>query len=154
RTSINDIARRAGLPVGSFYQHFRSKRQLLLCLMDELLEKLSRIEFQPGSGANVRTVIRDLLTQAFSQDLHYLGAHRAWEEAALSDVDLARKQSRIHAWTTSRVQAVFERFQQLPGARSRVDLTGLAQAMDSFFWSMLGQAARNPRKDLSRAIDS
>jgi AcrR family transcriptional regulator len=40
-TSIDEVAHRAGLAVGSFYQHFRSKRQLLLVLMDDLLERLS-----------------------------------------------------------------------------------------------------------------
>ena len=49
-TSIDEIARRANFPVGSFYQHYRSKRQLLLALMDELLEKLGQLEFRPQAA--------------------------------------------------------------------------------------------------------
>jgi len=153
-TSIDDIAARANLAVGTFYQHYRSKRQLLLVLMDELLEKLNQIEFSPQPGSDVRSTIHSLLSRAFSHDLHYLGAYRAWQEAALTDVDLARKQIQIHAWTTARVSVVFKRLQRLPGARRGVDIPGLARAMDSFFWSLLAQAVRMPRAELDLWIDS
>jgi AcrR family transcriptional regulator len=153
-TSIDQIARRAKLAVGSFYQHFRSKRQLLLALMHELLEKLSQLDFRPRASTDVRAVIHELLSRAFSHDLRYLGAYRAWQEAVLSDPDLARKQQEIHAWTTARVTSVFQRLQQLPGARPGVDVPGLARVMDSFFWSLLGQAVRMPKVELHRQIDS
>ena len=153
-TSIDAIARRAKLAVGSFYQHFRSKRQLLLALMDELLEKLSQLDLRPGAVTDVRAGIRQLLSGAFSHDLRYLGAYRAWQEAALSDPDLAREQRRIQAWTTTRVMTVFQRLQQLPGARQGVDIPGLARAMDSFFWSLLAQAAQFSEVDLNQRIDS
>lgn len=152
--SISDIARRAKLAVGGFYQHFRSKRQLLLVLMDDLLEKLSRLDLRPQAMADPRTGLGELLSRAFSHDLHYLGAYRAWQEASLSDPDLARKQQQIHAWTTKRVIAVFMFLQQLPGARSGVDIPGLASAMDTFFWCLLTQAVRLPKAKLNRQIDS
>ncbi len=63
--------------------------------------------FAPGGMTDVRAGIRQLLARAFSQDLRYLGAYRAWQEAALSDPDLSREQERIHAWTTTRVKTVF-----------------------------------------------
>lgn len=153
-TSINEIARRAKLAVGSFYQHFRSKRQLLLALMDELLEKLSQLDFQPQGVADVRAGIRTILARAFAHDLKYLGAYRAWQEAALSDSKLGKKQEEIHAWTTGRVMRVFHFLQGLPGARENVDIPGLARAMDTFFWSLLAQAGRLPKVELDRWIDS
>jgi AcrR family transcriptional regulator len=153
-TSVDEIARRAKLAVGTFYQHFRSKRQLLLALMDELLEKLSQLDFRPGGGGDVRGVVHELLARAFSHDLRYLGAYRAWQEAVLSDPELARKQQEIHVWTTNRVTAVFERLQQLPGARSGVDIPGLARVMDSFFWSLLARAVSIPAVELNQWIDS
>jgi AcrR family transcriptional regulator len=153
-TSVNEIARRAKLAVGTFYQHFRSKRQLLLALMDELLEKLSRLDFRPGPAADVRALIHELLAGAFSHDLRYLGAYRAWQEAVLSDPELARKQVEIYGWTTSRVMTVFQLLQQLPGARAGVDVPGLARVMDSFFWCLLGHAVRMPDVELKQWIDS
>ena len=152
--SIEAIAQRANLAVGSFYQHYRSKRQLLLALMDELLEKLSQLEFRPGEAADTRAVVRALLSRAFAHDLHYLGAYRAWQEAALTDAGLARKQKQIHAWTTGRVAEVFERLAQLPGARKGVDLQGLARGMDALFWSLLAQAVRMPKPEFERWVDS
>jgi AcrR family transcriptional regulator len=154
KTSVNQIARRAKLAVGGFYQHYRSKQQLLLALMDELLEKLSQVNLRPQTAADVRTALHELLSRAFSHDLRYLGAYRAWQEATLSDPDLARKQEEIHAWTTRRVMAVFQHLQQLPSSRPGVDIAGLARVMDSFFWSLLAQAAQMPRVELNRWIDS
>jgi AcrR family transcriptional regulator len=153
-TSIDEIAQRANLAVGSFYQHYRSKRQLLLSLMDQLLEKLSQLDFRPGASTDVREVIHELLARALSHDLRYLGAYRAWQEAVLSDSDLARRQLKIHAWTTARVIGVFQRLQQLPGERPGVDIPGLARVMDSFFWSLLAQAGRMPKAELKRWIDA
>ena len=154
-TSVEHIAGRAKLAVGTFYQHYRSKRQLLLALMDELLKKLSGMNFQPDKGAqNVRDGLRALLSRAFSHDLRYLGAYRAWQEAALSDADLARKQRQIHSWTAGRIERVFKLLQQMPGARREVDVSALAQVMDSFFWSLLAQAARMKKAELSQWVDS
>lgn len=153
-TSIGDIARHAHLAVGSFYHHFRSKRQLLLALMDELLEKLSRLDLQPQAAPDIRASLRAFLSRAFSMDLEYLGAYRAWQEVMLSDPELAREQKQIQAWTTARVTSLFERLQQLPGARPRVDIPSLARAMDSFFWNLLAQAARLPKVELEQWLDA
>ena len=51
KTSIDEIARRASLATGTVYQHYRSKRQLLLALMDDLLEQLSQLDLAPASAA-------------------------------------------------------------------------------------------------------
>jgi AcrR family transcriptional regulator len=153
-TSVDQIARRAKLAVGTFYQHFRSKRQLLLALMDELLEKLNQLNFQPQAATDLRAGIRGLLSRAFAHDLRYLGAYRAWQEAALSDPSLVEKQREIHKWTTARVMRVFQFLQTLPGARQPVDIPGLARAMDAFFWSLLAQAGQLPKPELNQWIDS
>jgi AcrR family transcriptional regulator len=154
RTSVDDIVRRAKVPVGSFYQHFRSKRQLLLSLMDELLEKLSQLHFEPQGFTDVRAGIRHLLSRAFAHDLRYLGAYRAWQEALLSDPALDQKQKEIHLWTTARVARVFEFLQELPGARKGADVQALAKAMDSFLWSLLARAGQMSKSELEQWIDS
>ncbi len=153
-TSIDEIAQRAQFAVGGFYQHFRSKRQLLLVLMDDLLLKLSRVDLRPKGVADIRAGLQALLSQAFSADLEYLGAYRAWQEAVASDTELALKEVQIRAWTTGRVLAAFSFLQQLPGARRDVDVPGLALAMDSFFWNLLAQAVHLSQPELSRWIES
>jgi AcrR family transcriptional regulator len=54
-TSISEIAARAGVGAGTLYQHFRSKRQLLLVLMNNLLEELEALNLELGA-----TAIREL----------------------------------------------------------------------------------------------
>ena len=152
-TSIHDLARRASLAVGGFYQHFASKRQILLALMEELLEKLSQLDLRPGAPPDPRTILRELTAAAFAHDLKYLGACRAWQEAALSDSQLARMQVEIQAWTAGRLLLLFQALQQMPGARPGVDLEALARAMDVFFWNLLARAARMPRPELNQWID-
>ena len=153
-TSIEVIARRAGMAVGGFYQHYRSKRQLLLALMDELLHHLEQLNLKPKSAGDgdIRAGLHDLLEAAFSHDLRYLGACRAWQEAVLSDAGLARKQAKIHTWTTARITAVFQFLAQLPGARTGIDLPALARVMDSFFWNLLAQAVTMPEVELKQWI--
>ena len=154
RTSIDEIVLKAHLAVGSFYQHFRSKKQLLLSLMDEFLEDLSRLDLRPKNTPDLRAGFRAFFARALSTDLHYLGAYRAWQEAVITDPDLARKEAEIRAWTISRVLGAFSLLQQLPGARPGVDIRGLASVMDGFFWNLLGQAISLPEAQLEPWIDS
>ena len=154
-TSIEEIARKARVPVGGFYQHYRSKRQLLLALMDGMLQMMARLDVDGLRVAGgIRAALRDFLARAFSGDLHFLGAYRAWQEAALSDLELARRHRRIRAWTGKRVTGLFLRLSQLPGARSGVDIPALARAMDGFFWNILSEAVHTPPGDLDPWIDS
>lgn len=153
-TSVDDIARRANLAVGGFYQHFRSKRQLLLVLMDELLAQLSRLEFRPQVTGDAWVTVRALLAHAFEQDLRYLGAYRAWQEVVLSDAGLAKKNAEIHAWTTMRVTAVLQLLHKLPHARKGVDVAALGQVMDGFFWSLMVRALAMSKVELDRWIDT
>jgi AcrR family transcriptional regulator len=153
-TSVDEIAAKAKLATGGFYQHFRSKRQLLLVLMDELLETLSRLDLRPQGASDIRHGLREFLTRALSADLQYLGAYRAWREAAITDAILARKETEIRAWTSARVYQAFALLQQQPGARHGVDLKALAQAMDGFFWNLLAQAVTLAKVDLQSWIDA
>ena len=152
--SVEAMAAQAGLAVGSFYQHFRSKRQLLLSLMNELLEQLSQLNLRPAADGDAQAGLHHLLSRAFSRDLHYLGVYRAWREAVLFDPDLARKQRDIQAWTTARVESLFKILEQRPGARRNVDTHTLARIMDSFFWNLLSAAVQMPKVELDRWIDS
>ena len=154
RTSVEQIAKRANLATGSFYQHYRSKRQLLLALMDDLLAAMGRLSLRPNYSGDVRSSLRELLARGFSNDLRYLGAYRAWEEAVLSDPQMANSQIKIRAWTTKRVAALLAALQQWPGARPGVDVPALAPVIDAFFWSLLAQAVFLTTVQLNDWIDA
>jgi AcrR family transcriptional regulator len=118
---------------------------------------------EPGSDAakaslpaqlkphGIRAALYALLLGAFSRELPYAGAYRAWKEAVLTDAELARMQVEIERWTTARVTTVFELLVQLPGARKNVNVPVLARLMDRFFWDLLGQALALPTPEL-RAV--
>jgi AcrR family transcriptional regulator len=158
QTSITAIAKKAGLATGGLYLHFESKRQLLLVLMDELLEGLSRLDLKPSADGkrtgSIRDGLRTMLARAFSHDLKYLGACRAWQEAALADRDLQKKQEKIHGWSSARTVRLLRLLESLPGARRNVDVHGVATAIDRFFWSLLAQASGFSRAQLEQQIDA
>ena len=143
-TAIGAIAGRAGIAVGGFYQHFRSKRQLLLVLMNELLQKLEQIDMPKADS--LKGAIENVLRAGLATDLAYAGAYRAWREATASDPHLTALDGRMRAWTTGRLHAVFDLLQNAPGARHGVDISLLAALMDRLFWDLLGsELSSNPR---------
>lgn len=138
-TSIDGIATQAGVAVGAFYLHFRSKRQVLLVLLDRLLQEL---EFTPvlAPGADAAAII-DLLRECFRKELSFAGVYRAWREAALRDSSLAAFDARLEAWTTARAADLLNAAAARPGARSNVDTPTLARMLSVIFWRSLNAPA-------------
>lgn len=154
RTSIEEIAQRANLATGTFYQHYRSKRQLLLVLMEDLLDAMSRLNLQPNADSNPRELLRELLARAFTTDRRYLGAYRAWREAMLSDPHLAREWRNIREWTRQRVVALLTSLQRWPGARKDIAIAPLAEMVDTLGWSLLEKPASMSLKHANARIDA
>jgi AcrR family transcriptional regulator len=151
-TSIQAIASLAGTAAGAFYTYFRSKRQLLIVLMNELLERLHGLTLRPKGGTDVRTGLRAFLAAVFRADLEYYGVVRAWQEAALTDAGLGQMQTAIEAWTNARILGVFKALQQHPKARPDCDLPAFTRMMDRHFWSILARGANLPRRDFDREV--
>jgi AcrR family transcriptional regulator len=153
-TSIQAIAARAGTAAGAFYTYFRSKRQLLIVLMSELLGRLGNLDLRPkgGAGSDARGGLRSFLAAVFRADLEYYGVVRAWQEAALTDAGLGRIQTTIESWTNGRILGVFRLLQNLPNARRDVDLPAFARMMDRHFWSILARGASLSRRDFDREV--
>ncbi len=141
-TSIEDIAQQAGVAVGGFYQHFRSKRQVLLVLMDGLLQKFGKMDLQLGSEANIAT-LTPIVRNALTIDWAYAGAYRAWREAILQDAALSALNRQVTDWTRTRLVEVLKGMQQLPGARSNLDTATMAWVLDLWFWQLAGTPADN-----------
>ena len=156
--SIQAIASRAGTASGAFYTYFRSKRQLLIVLMNELLERLRDLDLRPAGGAatdtgvDARAGLRSFLAAVFRADREYYGVVRAWQEAALTDAGLGRMQAAIERWTNARVLGVFRLLQQYPNARPDRDLPAFARMMDRHFWSILARGASLPRREFDREV--
>ncbi len=135
-TTVADITTRAGVPIGTFYLHFRSKEQLLLFLMDEFLSRVDALTF-PVDPQNIRASLGEAIRRAFTSERAYARVYQAWREAATSDAKLARKQRRIERWSRGRLKGLLDRFKDLPGARSGIETSTLAELFDRLFWMLL-----------------
>jgi len=123
QTSIEDIAHHAGVAVGGFYQHFASKRQILLVLMDQLLQEASTLTWE-GKGTALPDLydgIARLVRQALQVDWAYAGAYRAWREAAVRDWELRSLHEQIETWTAQQLALLFRVLLLTPQARQDVD---------------------------------
>ncbi len=141
-TSIEDMAQQADVAVGGFYQHFRSKRQVLLVLMDRLLQEFSKMDLQLGPEANIVT-LESTVRKALSVDWAYAGAYRAWREAILQDSALSTLNRQVTDWTRTRLVEVLRGMQQLSGARPDLDIATMAWVLDLWFWQLAGAPADN-----------
>jgi AcrR family transcriptional regulator len=150
--SIADITARAGMAAGAFYLYFRSKRQLLVVLMDELTEHLAALDLRPGATSDMQAALRAFVAALFRTDLEYLGVVRAWHEAILTDPELRAMHAEIESWTEARILNVFRSLQSLPHARRDCDLPAFARMMDRHFWSLLARAATLTPRELQREV--
>lgn len=138
-SSVKLIAYHGKMTVGGFYQHFASKKHLLLVLMDKLLDEIDGLnpdlDAQQAPGSQVMNFIR----HAINVDLQYAGVYRAWRDAAAADPDIKRLKAEVEAWTAARVTALLEAIAALPGARPGLDLQALGQVISLLFWELLLQ---------------
>ena len=151
-TSIEQITTKAGIALGAFYTYFKSKRQLLLVLMDELLQRLESLDLRPGDDAHVRDGLRRFLSGVFRADIDYHGVIRAWQEATLADPTLSGRAAEVEAWTRARIERVFRALRRLPNARAGADLRTFARMMDRHFWALLASSGTLSARQFDREI--
>jgi AcrR family transcriptional regulator len=134
-TAVEDIAKDAGVAVGAFYLHFRSKRQVLLVLVDRLVQELGS---EPWSipGDDAETVMKRI-RQRFSSVFVYAGIYRAWSEAMVRDHSLTELHERIEAWVTAAITAALSVAASAPRARANVDVRAVSYMLSMIFWRLL-----------------
>jgi AcrR family transcriptional regulator len=132
-TTVDEVARRAGVAVGGFYLHFRSKRQVLLVLMDQLVLDLDSRLGAPGDT----TRLPERLLPSLHFDSPHAGVYRAWREAALHDASIAAFDGEIEAWTSARISAALRTVAVKPWARANLDLHSFAWMLSVLWWRLL-----------------
>ena len=133
------MAARAGVAVGGFYGHFRSKRQLLLVLMDRLVTELASLHLDldgPAPG-HERAAIARLVDAGMRVHRAYAVAYRAWREASLRDPELGALNDRLEAWSEARLAEMLRRVAEAPRARSDVDVETTAGLLNLLFWRLI-----------------
>ncbi len=155
-TSIDEIARQAGVAVGGFYQHFASKQQVLLVLMDQLLAEAAALTTLGEGAASVappRAVIAGLVRQALRVDWAYAGAYRAWREAASRDAAVRILYGEIEAWTAHQLELLLRMFLGTPGGRPAVDVSTLSWVLGTLFWRLAETPLDEPDAVIAAVTD-
>ena len=151
-TSVDQIATAAGSASGAFYTYFKSKRQLLLVLMDQLLEQLEALDLTPPGDVGTRVGLRVFLRDVFRTDVAAYGTIRAWQEAPKADAAFVPHAAAVEAWTVARIERVFRQLQRFRNGRADAEVRPFARMMDRHFWSLLATAGTIPPRELDREI--
>jgi AcrR family transcriptional regulator len=155
RASVEAIASRAEVAVGAFYQHFTTKRQILLVLMNRLLEEVEGVMAPlPGEvPMDMRSLIRSTMRQGLTVDWAYRGAYRAWREAALVDDELRTLQPAVEQWAASRLIIMLRALSQAPHARQARRLEELGWALSLLFWRLAEETLPEPEALIEALTD-
>lgn len=145
-TTIEEIAHQAGVAVGGFYQHFASKQQLLLVLMDRLLDVTEDLYQQcaPDNTQEIRSAIEQVVRRGLLIDWAYVGAYRAWREATALNRELRTLHEQLEQWTAQQIEQLLHTLLQTPGARKDVDVTALAWIVSLLFWRLAEVPLQEP----------
>ena len=106
-TTSDDIAAAAGVSVGTFYNYFRNKRQVLVMLVIERLEdifgnlQLARLDF--SLGHHHRAVVRDAIAAALGGSQQ--GLRRVWMELMSLEPELVPYQQIIRRYVLTELEA-------------------------------------------------
>ena len=104
-TTSDDIAEAAGVSVGTFYNYFRNKRQVLVTLVIERIEdifsniQLAKMDFSRGGD---RETIRQAITAVLSGT--QIALRRVWMELMSHDPELTPYQQTIRRHTLTKVE--------------------------------------------------
>lgn len=150
RTGMTDVAARAGVAVGAVYRHCRTKRQLLLLLMDRMLAEIAELDLEPSPGAEPRAAVTRLLGTALVTDAKYAGAYRAWAGLCARDERLAAVDAQIVDWTAERLAGILALARDAPGGRADLDVGTTARLLTLLFWRLLLE----PEFDADRTVQA
>jgi TetR/AcrR family transcriptional repressor of mexJK operon len=129
-TTSDDIAQAAGVSVGTFYNYFRNKRQVLVTLVIERLEdiftdlQLARIDFAcENRRETIRTAIGAVLNRSHS------ALRRVWQELMSHEPELVPYQQLIRRHTLAKLEENLRRAVRHGGTWPNLDVEVTALAI-------------------------
>ena len=152
-TGMSDIATRAGVAVGAVYRHYRTKRQLLLVLIDLMLAEIDELDLSVPEGTGPRAAVTELLRRGLATDARYMGAYRAWQDVIAREPQLAAVDREIVDWTSSRVALLLEVARQLPDGRPDMDVPATARLLTLLLWRLVLESPAEVER-LTPALDA
>ncbi|HOJ13921.1 MAG TPA: TetR/AcrR family transcriptional regulator [Deltaproteobacteria bacterium] len=110
-TSSNEIARRAGVSIGTFYSYFKDKRSLFLAILkmhlDTFVTGIYLVEQQ--GDPSIDSIIRDHVQRAFAIFDRQLDFHRQALVMKFTDPEVRRLFEEVEEKQLSLITALLER---------------------------------------------
>ena len=126
-TKVADICERAGTSLGTFYQYFRGRADVMSTLVAEAVR--DALDRRPWHMADGRDGVRRLLTDYVAGYEASAAFQGVWEEATHADEVPARVRRDLGRWLTESVEREFRRAQRAGMVRSDLDAAVLARAL-------------------------
>lgn len=163
-SSMNDVARRAGVGVGTLYHHFPDKRALLLELIDRIGDRVAaqrkgELELEAFLGSDPRAAIERWLFRAHERLRSRPSLYLVMLDLAARDPEVAGRYRRIEEFAIARLTDLLEFAQRRGLMRKCIDARAAAflihhsvdmAAMQIF---LRGDRAPDPTRVLAELTD-
>ena len=130
-TTADGIAEVAGVSIGTFYNYFRNKRQILLTLVIDQLDDIFgqlRLAQMDLSRGNARSHIRTAVAAALREN-EQSRLRRVWQEFMSCEPDLVPYQQIIRGYAQEQLIEQLRQAQQRGGAWEHLDVEVTALAI-------------------------
>ena len=153
-TSVPDIVQAAGVGHGTFYEYFRSRREILLELTRQAADNESRLPRLKSRDLGDR--IRAEIFWYLSDHVEHLELSKVWHEASNFDPEIAETRRRERARRIGRVRNGIE----AAGVRDDIDLDIAAAALTAMLeefaqrWFVEGDGPGRRAQDVVAASET
>jgi AcrR family transcriptional regulator len=153
-TSVPDIVQEAGVGHGTFYEYFRSRREILLDLTRQAADNESRLPRLKSRDLGDR--IRAEIFWYLSDHVEHLELSKVWHEASNFDPEIAETRRRERARRIGRVRRGIE----AAGVREDIDLDIAAAALTAMLeefaqrWFVEGDGPGRSAQDVVAASET
>ncbi|HEY3505355.1 MAG TPA: helix-turn-helix domain-containing protein [Actinocatenispora sp.] len=146
-TSLREVARRAGVGIGTLYRHFPTREALLEALMSDRFDRLRRDAVDLADADDPRAALRSWLTRVAAGS----GTYRGLPESVLGA--LRDEASRLHTTCDAMRSAgrdLLRRAQHAGTVRAEVTIEDLLAAAAGVAWA--GEQAADPEALVDRLL--
>jgi AcrR family transcriptional regulator len=128
-TSVGDIADRAGVSLGTFYQYFRDRSEIMATLVQAGSAELLRDRAQRWDPARGRLGLRRMIARFVEGYVSSIPFQRVWEEVRHVEPDLAPVHRENTRALTSAVELSLREAQEAELVRADLDPLETARAL-------------------------
>lgn len=158
-TSVQDIHEAADVSLGTFYQYFREKADVMATLVGDLIVESADELFRPFSGSAGRTEVTASAVEPFVR--HYAATadfQRVWEEVTHIEEDMARIRwdvtELIDAGLRDAIVADQDAGRIAPGLDAMATARALNAMVDRYCYRTFVVQGRRDRKSVEVAVDT